>query len=60
MKTLILGRTGRVGNIGRATTFFNPEEDSGIVRPLLNKLLPAGVLVPDWLKERAHIRGRGW
>jgi len=55
-----IGRTGRVGNIGRATTFFNPEEDSGIVRPLLNKLLPAGVLVPDWLKERAHIRGRGW
>jgi len=44
-----IGRTGRVGNLGRATSFFDPREDSGVVRPLVQVLVDAKQPVPDWL-----------
>ena len=33
-----IGRTGRVGNLGRATCFFDPEEDKAMARPLVKVL----------------------
>jgi len=44
-----IGRTGRVGNTGRATSFFNQQEDMNISRPLVGMLVKAGQSVPDWL-----------
>jgi len=47
-----LGRTGRVGNSGRATSFFDPEnrDDRAIAEQLREKLEEAGVMdIPDFL-----------
>ena len=33
-----IGRTGRCGNLGRATSFYNPESDSSLARPLIKVL----------------------
>ena len=33
-----IGRTGRCGNIGRATSFFDPSADSQLARPLVKVL----------------------
>ncbi|CAG0881058.1 unnamed protein product [Darwinula stevensoni] len=43
-----IGRTGRVGNLGRATSFFDMECDIPLARPL------AGQNVPDWLERCAQ------
>jgi len=34
-----IGRTGRCGNIGRATSFFDPVTDSALARPLVKILV---------------------
>ena len=34
-----IGRTGRCGNIGRATCFFDPRTDSAMARPLVKILV---------------------
>ena len=34
-----IGRTGRCGNIGRATSFFDPTTDSPLARPLVKILV---------------------
>jgi len=34
-----IGRTGRCGNIGRATSFFDPSSDSQLARPLVKVLV---------------------
>jgi len=34
-----IGRTGRCGNIGRATSFFDPSTDSPLARPLVKVLV---------------------
>ena len=52
-----IGRTGRVGNTGRATSFFDLEKDRGIVRDLIRVLSDANQEVPDWL---AGGGGRGF
>merc|ERR1712233_263529 len=44
-----IGRTGRVGNTGRATSFFDYHEDGAIARSLVRVLTDAGQMVPDWL-----------
>jgi len=44
-----IGRTGRVGNTGRATSFFDMGDDHGIARDLVGMLRKAGQPVPDWL-----------
>ncbi|XP_051160373.1 ATP-dependent RNA helicase vasa isoform X2 [Leptopilina boulardi] len=45
-----IGRTGRVGNKGRATTFYNPEKDSAVASELVRILKQAGQPVPDFLE----------
>ncbi|EDW11775.1 ATP-dependent RNA helicase vasa isoform X2 [Drosophila mojavensis] len=46
-----IGRTGRVGNSGRATSFFDPDQDRAIAGDLIKILEGSGQEVPDFLKE---------
>jgi len=48
-----IGRTGRVGNLGLATSFFN-EKNKNIVRDLVNLLCEAKQEVPSWLDSIAY------
>ena len=60
-----IGRTGRAGNVGIATAFFN-RGNKNIVRDLLELLREANQEIPGWLETVAHensfgggSRGRG-
>jgi len=44
-----IGRTGRVGNTGRATSFIDFNTDGDIINPLVKVLTDAKQPVPDWL-----------
>lgn len=46
-----IGRTGRVGNCGRATSFFDPEEDMAIAADLKKILSQANQVVPEFLQD---------
>lgn len=46
-----IGRTGRVGNSGRATSFFDPEQDRALGGDLIKILEGSGQVVPDFLLE---------
>ncbi|GMR54779.1 hypothetical protein PMAYCL1PPCAC_24974, partial [Pristionchus mayeri] len=46
-----IGRTGRVGNAGRSTSFINLHMDSSIIRPLVLHLIDAKQAVPEWMKD---------
>ncbi|KAI8804780.1 P-loop containing nucleoside triphosphate hydrolase protein, partial [Cladochytrium replicatum] len=46
-----IGRTGRAGNVGKATAFFNTTKDKGIVRELSDILREANQEIPVWLDE---------
>ncbi|XP_050072463.1 ATP-dependent RNA helicase vasa [Anopheles maculipalpis] len=46
-----IGRTGRVGNKGRATSFYDPEADQAMASDLVKILTQAGQPVPDFLKD---------
>ncbi|XP_056414123.1 ATP-dependent RNA helicase DDX3X isoform X2 [Hyla sarda] len=48
-----IGRTGRVGNLGLATSFFN-EKNINITKDLLDLLVEAKQEVPSWLENRAY------
>ncbi|NP_001081728.1 probable ATP-dependent RNA helicase DDX4 isoform X2 [Xenopus laevis] len=48
-----IGRTGRCGNTGKATSFFNVQDDHVIARPLVKILTDAHQEVPAWLEEIA-------
>ena len=48
---VFLGRTGRVGNVGKATSFYDPEQDGEVAGKLVTLLANTGVAVPDWLEE---------
>lgn len=48
-----IGRTGRVGNPGRATSFFDSSVDSPIASQLVQILSDAQQVVPDWLQSYA-------
>ena len=51
MKTLIeLGRTGRIGNTGLATSFYN-DHDLDLAPALVNTLLETKQSVPDFLED---------
>ncbi|XP_061474096.1 probable ATP-dependent RNA helicase DDX4 isoform X2 [Rhineura floridana] len=52
-----IGRTGRCGNIGKATSFFDPHSDSAIAQPLVKILADAQQEVPAWLEEIACSAG---
>uniref|UniRef100_A0A915IVQ2 RNA helicase n=1 Tax=Romanomermis culicivorax TaxID=13658 RepID=A0A915IVQ2_ROMCU len=47
-----IGRTGRVGNIGVATSFFN-DKNRNIARDLAELLIEANQELPDWLERVA-------
>lgn len=47
-----IGRTGRCGNLGIATSFFN-DKNRGIGRDLKTLILEANQEVPDWLHQVA-------
>ena len=53
-----IGRTGRAGNVGLATGFYNAENAS-IARELLEKLTEAKQEVPDWLERERWASGKG-
>jgi len=46
-----IGRTGRVGNLGKATSFFDDEHDADVAGPLVEMLAKNEVALPDWLAE---------
>ena len=54
-----IGRTGRVGNIGLATSFFN-KKNLNISKDLVDLLMEANQEVPPWLEQMAvnHQKGK--
>lgn len=46
-----IGRTGRVGNRGKATSFFDSNTDMPLTSDLVKILKQAGQPVPDWLES---------
>ncbi|XP_056888276.1 DEAD-box helicase 3 X-linked a isoform X1 [Takifugu flavidus] len=48
-----IGRTGRVGNLGLATSFFN-DKNSNITKDLLDLLVEAKQGIPTWLESLAY------
>uniref|UniRef100_A0A915JI16 RNA helicase n=1 Tax=Romanomermis culicivorax TaxID=13658 RepID=A0A915JI16_ROMCU len=46
-----IGRTGRVGNPGRATSFFDSSVDTPLATQLVQILSDAQQVVPDWLQS---------
>lgn len=46
-----IGRTGRVGNRGRATGFFDPNQDSKMAGSLSKILQQANQEIPEWLSS---------
>lgn len=60
-----IGRTGRVGNVGLATSFFN-DKNRNIARELMDLIVEANQELPDWLegmsgdlRSGGGYRGRG-
>uniref|UniRef100_A0A1I7Z5R6 RNA helicase n=1 Tax=Steinernema glaseri TaxID=37863 RepID=A0A1I7Z5R6_9BILA len=47
-----IGRTGRVGNVGIATSFFN-DKNRNIARDLAELIVEANQELPDWLERQA-------
>merc|ERR1719334_1579520 len=54
-----IGRAGRVGNLGKATSFFDAESDADVAGPLVKMLSSAGAVIPDWLAEAGAAGGNG-
>ena len=46
-----IGRTGRAGNVGKSTAFFNMSQDKGIIKELHEILVEAKQAVPDWMEK---------
>ena len=49
-----IGRTGRIGNNGLATSFYDPMQDSCIARKLVHALATSDQDVPAFLEEAAN------
>lgn len=49
-----IGRTGRIGNKGKATSFFQPGKDEKLARSLVKVLSQAYQDVPEWLEQVAE------
>ena len=51
-----IGRTGRCGNLGKATSFFDETSDNDmkLARPIVKMLTLASQEVPSWLTEAAE------
>ncbi|KAL0129964.1 hypothetical protein PUN28_001909 [Cardiocondyla obscurior] len=60
-----IGRTGRVGNRGKATSFFDLTNDGPLTDDLVRILKQAKQPIPDWLESggsggsRSYMPGRG-
>jgi len=54
-----IGRTGRVGNTGAATSFYDRGKDGGLAKPLLDILAEAQQPVPNWLEAEARRNPEG-
>merc|ERR1711982_275557 len=54
-----IGRTGRVGNTGRATSFFDTQQDSGLAGGLVRVLADSQQNVPNWLEDEARRNPEG-
>jgi len=48
-----IGRTGRCGNIGKATSFYDDSKDAQLSSLLVKTLADANQVVPDWLSDSA-------
>ncbi|KAL2065460.1 hypothetical protein VTL71DRAFT_3130 [Oculimacula yallundae] len=46
-----IGRTGRIGNLGLATSFYNGSRDTDIAEPLVKLMLETKQVIPDFLRE---------
>ncbi|XP_052854475.1 ATP-dependent RNA helicase vasa [Drosophila gunungcola] len=55
-----IGRTGRVGNNGRATSFFDPDQDRALASDLIKILEGSGQTVPSFLSEMGGGGGGGY
>ncbi|XP_050320855.1 ATP-dependent RNA helicase vasa isoform X7 [Bactrocera neohumeralis] len=55
-----IGRTGRVGNNGRATSFFDPDQDTAIASDLVKILEGASQEVPQFLRSCSGGGGGGF
>lgn len=54
-----IGRTGRVGNTGRATSFFT-DKNRNLIRDMIELLVEAKQEVPSWMKaDRTSFGGGG-
>ena len=49
-----IGRTGRVGNTGRASSFYDPEDDSQMAKDLVKVLVGSSQEVPNWLQKESE------
>jgi len=49
-----IGRTGRVGNMGRASSFYDPEDDAQMAQNLVKVLVESNQEVPDWLQKEGE------
>jgi len=49
-----IGRTGRVGNPGRAISLVDAEENADVVKKIVTRLAEAKLPVDDWLAEVAE------
>ncbi|KAJ3191520.1 DEAD-box ATP-dependent RNA helicase [Irineochytrium annulatum] len=54
-----IGRTGRAGNTGKATAFYNNSRDRNVVRELIELLSEAKQEIPPWLEAAARDAGFG-
>jgi len=55
-----IGRTGRLGNTGKAISFFDVNADSGLSADLLKVLADAQQVVPEWLVSEARRNPEGY
>ncbi|KAK9505265.1 hypothetical protein O3M35_009356 [Rhynocoris fuscipes] len=54
-----IGRTGRVGNRGKATSFYDPSQDSALAGQLVTVLKQTDQPVPDFLSEGNYGKSDG-
>ena len=52
-----IGRTGRIGNTGRAISFFDPDRDMNLINDLTKALQHAQQEVPDFFGNNGDING---
>lgn len=54
-----IGRTGRVGNRGKATSFYDSAQDASLAKDLIKILQQADQPIPDWLQRDENASGGG-